>query len=310
MSMPDQMSRQPRRPLPILPYDGSTATPLLMAIAVMCFLATLGTISVLMINQAAGQWTSGLSRSATVQLPPASASISEDDGPDSQVARALAVLSGAPGIVAAVPLPRAEAAALLEPWLGSGNLGLELPIPQLIDVTIDTDQPPDFDALDAARRGDVPGATLDDPSRWNDRILVFAHLWRGLSFAALGLIGLCTAAIVTFATRASLAARQDIVDVLHLIGARDDYIARQFQRAFLKIGLIGSILGVAFGVLSILDAGMITTSLLGEGAGPLIPNWTLEWTVVFPLALIPAAAAGVIALTTQITVVRTIAQSL
>ena len=47
------------------------------------------------------------------------------------------------------------------------------------------------------------------------------------------LVGLATVAIVIFATRAGMAIHHDTIEILHLIGAKDSFIASQFQRHFL-----------------------------------------------------------------------------
>ena len=48
---------------------------------------------------------------------------------------------------------------------------------------------------------------------------------------------------VTFATRGAMAGNHEVVEVLHFVGADDDYIAREFQRRFFKLGLRGSAVG-------------------------------------------------------------------
>ena len=48
---------------------------------------------------------------------------------------------------------------------------------------------------------------------------------------------------VTFATRGAMAANRPIVEVLHFIGANDGFIAGQFQRHFLVLGLEGGLIG-------------------------------------------------------------------
>ena len=50
----------------------------------------------------------------------------------------------------------------------------------------------------------------------------------------LTLIAVSSVAIVVFATRAVLQANRPIVDLLHLVGARDGYIARQIDGRFLQ----------------------------------------------------------------------------
>ena len=293
-----------------MPRDGATTRPLLMALAVMCYLATLALGGVLIINKVTRQWTSGLSSAITVQLPPASARTAPNGPVDSQMARALEILRTAPGIISAEPLSRSDAVGLLEPWLGSGNIVEDLPIPQLVDVVINANEPPDFEALAARLAEAVPGTTLDDHTRWNDRILVFANFLRTIAFTVLGLIALCTAAIVVFATRASLAAKEDIVEVLHLIGARDEFIAREFQYEFLTVGLQGSVMGVVVALFTFVLTSELTQALVGPAGAYLIPVDFLNAALILPLVLIPAAAAAVIAVTTQVTVLHVIGKNL
>ena len=255
----------------VVSRDESTNRPLLMAIAVMCYLATLALGGVLIINTATSQWTSGLSSTITVQLPPFSAALDGTESIDSRMTRALAILQDEPGIITARPLPRSEVAELLEPWLGSGNIVDNLPIPRLVDVVIDSNQPPNLERLADRLAEAVPGATLDDHTRWNDRILIFANFLRSIALTVLGLIALCTAAIVVFATRANLAAKEDVVEVLHLMGAHDRFIAREFQYEFLTVGTKGSILGVVIALMTLLLTSALTQALVGTTGAYLIP---------------------------------------
>ena len=60
----------------------------------------------------------------------------------------------------------------------------------------------------------------------------------------LGIFGLVLAATVlsvAFATRGAMASNRPIVEVLHFVGAKEAYIASQFQRHFLVLGLKGGI---------------------------------------------------------------------
>src|SRR5204862_307804 len=57
-----------------------------------------------------------------------------------------------------------------------------------------------------------------------------------------------TALAVAFATRGAMAGNREIVEVLHFVGATDSYIARQFQKHFLSLGLRGGGIGGALSV--------------------------------------------------------------
>src|SRR5690606_37792164 len=68
---------------------------------------------------------------------------------------------------------------------------------------------------------------------------------------------------VTFATRGAMAANRTIVEVLHLIGARDRFIVGQFQRHFLFLGLKGGLIGGGCAILLFLVLGSGATWFAG-----------------------------------------------
>jgi cell division transport system permease protein len=70
------------------------------------------------------------------------------------------------------------------------------------------------------------------------------------------LVLLVTILSVSFATRGAVAANRAVVEVLHLVGARESFIASAFQRHFLVVGLNGAILGGAAAALFFLLAGV------------------------------------------------------
>jgi len=60
---------------------------------------------------------------------------------------------------------------------------------------------------------------------------------------------------VIFATRGALSGNRHIVEVLHFVGAESGFVAREFQKHFLKISLKGSGAGSAVAALVFLAAG-------------------------------------------------------
>ena len=73
------------------------------------------------------------------------------------------------------------------------------------------------------------------------RTMTSATMFAGIGILALVLIA--TIISVSFATRGAMAANRPIVEVLHFVGASDRYIANQFQRHFLRLGLKGGVIG-------------------------------------------------------------------
>ncbi|MDE2386052.1 MAG: ABC transporter permease, partial [Alphaproteobacteria bacterium] len=212
------MEDTPSKPSPIFPEGKAPLRALTVTMAVMCYLACLAIGALVLVNRASEAWTQGLSREVTVQLR----EISGEDM-DKAIARALAVLKAAPGVVEAAALDRQEGVRLLEPWLGKGALD-DLPVPRLIRVTVDQQHPPDYPALEASLQSNVKGASLDTHQRWQTELSRLGNALSLLASFVLALITLASIMLVVFAARSVLEANRAVVEVLELIGAEDKFI--------------------------------------------------------------------------------------
>src|SRR5690606_31381576 len=105
------------------------------------------------------RWGDELARSSSIRIsaPP--------DQLQAQTAAALRVLETTKGVASARALSADEQRALLEPWFGPDVPVDSLPIPQLIEV-IEDESGFDADGLRLRLAGEVPGAVLDDHTRW------------------------------------------------------------------------------------------------------------------------------------------------
>jgi cell division transport system permease protein len=238
----------------IIPPEAAPLKALTVTMTVMCYLACLAIGALILINRAVDNWTSGLSREVTVQVR-----LLQDTDIERELANGKALLERTPGVTGVEVLDRNAGAKLLEPWLGSNNLD-DLPIPRLIRVTIDEKAPPDFDRLDADLKKSVKGASLDTHRRWEAQLTRMASALSALSYAILVLICISTIAMVVFATRTVLDANRHVVDVLHLVGAKDGYIARQIDSRFIKTGLMAGLFGVMLGILTFFLLGLTGTA--------------------------------------------------
>jgi len=173
----------------LMPPDSASGTTLHTIVAVMSFLACLTLGAVLTLSRMASEWTEGLSGSVTVQLLP-----SQQIGGEDQLSDALRITRAWPGIFAARALSREEAMGLIEPWLGEGNVLADLPVPQLIEVTLTPGRPVDLAGLSKSLKENVPGAALDDHQRWNRELASFAASSEAVGWAVLLLITLATLA--------------------------------------------------------------------------------------------------------------------
>jgi cell division transport system permease protein len=226
----------PRVANPIVPPRTVARRTLLMLVAIMSFLACLSVAAVAIVVDRAASWQRQIADEVTIQIKP-------EDGVDMQAAidRAIEIAGQVPGIEAANEIGEAEASALLEPWLGAGFDAADLPIPRLVAVKIGAHA--DLSALKDRLAEDVPSASLDDHRRWLSRLSAMAQVMSVAGTLVLGLVFVATALCVMFATRGAMASNRTVIEVLHFVGAEDAYIAREFQRHFLLLGLRGAGLG-------------------------------------------------------------------
>ena len=64
-----------------------------------------------------------------------------------------------------------------------------------------------------------------------------------VGMAVLALVITATVLSVAFATRGAMASNRPTIEVLHLVGAKEGFIASQFQWHFLLLGLKGGAVG-------------------------------------------------------------------
>ena len=188
----------------------------------------------------------------TIQVKPVAGRDIEAD-----VRRAEEIARAAPGVETTRVFNKAQSAHLLEPWLGAGlDLG-ELPIPRLIVLELGSGR---FDpaALRRTLAERAPNALLDDHRLWMERLAAMARALVGLVTLIFALVLVAMALAVTFATRGAMAGNREILDVLHFVGAEDSFIAREFQRHFLGLGLRGGFIGGGCAMAAFSLSGMIT----------------------------------------------------
>ncbi|EWY37028.1 membrane protein [Skermanella stibiiresistens SB22] len=269
-------------------------------IALMVYLAMLAMAGSMVLSDMARRWDRGLAGTLTVQVAP----LPNQTPPlGDRVNTALAVLRATPGIARAEALPRQDLQTLLEPWLGTGALNADLPIPAMIDVTLAGGRI-DMRGLAQRLQAAVPGAELDDHAAWLKDLLAIARAVEAVALGVVALVGGAAVATVIFVSRAGLAIHGPVVELLHVMGAPDRYVARQFQSHVLGLAIRGGIIGTVLAAATLLGlrhAG-------GEYAAGLLPDMALGQFQLVALALVPVCAAGLAAVTARVTVSRALAR--
>ncbi len=285
-----------RRPTDI-PLDRDPAARTLpWIIAVMAFLATIALAGALLLNNVIVRWSNSLSGTLTIQVPAASGT----EETEARIKRIVALLRDEKGVARVRVLSAAESAALVEPWLGRGAAAIGLPLPRLVDVGLAEDARLDLAGLRRKVDAAAPGASVEEHQKWLDEMIgVIRWGWR-LALVVVVLIFFAAAMTIVFAMRTSLRIHRAVTDVLHLIGARDQYIAEQFQRHAFRLGLLGGAIGTSFAALVLIGLERILAKVETLQAMHLeLPVWS--WAI---LALVPSVSAALAVAAARYTVLR------
>jgi cell division transport system permease protein len=270
-----QVPARARNLSPIVPRASIAGRALVAVVAIMTFLASITTGTVLLVSASAAEWQSEVASEITIQVRPTAGRDLDRDA-----AAVTAAMRVQPGIIEVRPFTKDESAKLLEPWLGSGLVLDDLPVPRVIVARVQPGTALDLAALRRAVTLVAPTASVDDHRAWIERMrsMTGATVLAGIGILALVIIA--TIISVSFATRGAMAANRPIVEVLHFVGAGDRYIANRFLRHFLRLGLEGGLIGGGIAMLgfgfSESIAGWFSGTPVGDQFAALLGTFSLR----------------------------------
>jgi cell division transport system permease protein len=300
-----QIAARARNLSPIVPRASISGRALVAVVAIMTFLASITTGTVLLVSASAAEWQSEVASEITIQVRPAAGRDLDRDA--AAVAQAM---RSQPGIVDIRAFTKQESAKLLEPWLGSGLSLDDLPVPRVIVGRVQPGSTLDLAALRGRVVLAAPTASVDDHRAWIERMrsMTGATVFAGIGILALVIVA--TIISVSFATRGAMAANRPIVEVLHFVGAGDRYIANRFLRHFLRLGLQGGVIGggaamLAFGFSESI-AGWFSGTPVGDQFAALLGTFSLRPSGYLALAAQAVLIAAITAWASRRTLFATL----
>lgn len=286
--------------------EGAGAHLISWITGLMVFFATLALAVNFGLSSITKTWVSGLTGTLTVEIkPPMAAAEGEGVSESSQkrfdesIQRVLGVLRESTAVSEARLLTESEIRQLIQPWMGQDMAVEAIPLPALIDVKLTSDA--DRAQLESDLKSVEPAVTVDSHSGTLDDVRTLVNT---ASLFMLLLTGVIVAlAIVTISgiVRSKFMIHKGEIETLHLIGASDEYIARQFRQHTLR----GTLKGAAFGLLSTLGTLLVIGFATHTVESPIFPHLQIlpmHWGL---LLFLPLLASSLIAhLTAQATVLR------
>jgi cell division transport system permease protein len=281
--------------------EGRLTGPMPWVIAIMMFLTVLAAAAGLGLGNAARSLDADIGNRITIQIVEAN-----PDFREAQARIAISELGKLTGVRDVRRIEANEMKDMLEPWLGTGGLEADLPVPVMIDVDLTPDAYSRLDVIRASVTEVAPSARVDDNAQW---LAPLGRLIAALEWLSAGLVLLmvgATAATVVLAARASLDTHRSTIEVLHLMGATDVQVARLFQRRIALDALFGGIVGFVAAALVLLvignRVGALGSELLGSAGLPIV-----SWAILIAL---PAAGVLLSMLVARMTILRALGRLL
>jgi cell division transport system permease protein len=248
-------------------------------------------------------WENDIKGTLTVQMQPAG-----DDAAaiQARLDKVVAALRSNPHVASAEAIPMETIRGLMAPWLGDASILDDIPVPRLIDVALQ-----DHDTVDLVLLGEQikiadAHASVDDHRIWLQKLTHFTDALQGLSLAVVAIVLAVTVALVIYTTMSTLRIHMNVIEVMHVIGAHDSYLARQFAAHAFWLGAKGAVVGFACVVPVIL----LIEDMAGSLEGMLIPQLTLTLADWGWVAVVPCGTIAVVTFTARATIMRGLARFL
>ncbi|MBA4337930.1 cell division protein FtsX [Hyphomonas sp.] len=279
----------------LLPLEDAREAALFFVVGALCFLAALAALSAKSTYGAARAWTAEVEGEYTVSLSGADATAADE---------AARLLAGLDGVITARAFSDAEINALLEPNFGKSGLPADLPVPRLIAVTGAADAEDLGARISIALHDAGHSAAVDAHAEWAGDVRHMLSISRIAALSIVALLSATAIAVIAFATHAALLARRDIVDVLHVAGAKDRFIAGLFERRFWLLGLRAGTVGALVALASV--AILIALGRSGAERSGLLPQLSLDFPDLAVLVVTPVIAGLAARIAAGITVMRSL----
>lgn len=289
-----------------LPLNRSAGTGfLVILIALMTFLGMLALSSSFALSAMTHRWSSGLENRISIEIP------TQDEAGKLLDRKTITTLTqniaeglkGTPGIISIHALDDAEISKLVEPWLGKDLAKTDIPIPGIVAIETETSDGQTLQIIHNKISAIAPNARMDTHEEWLSDLLRFTGAMKLVAMILAVVIAVTTVTAVSGAVRSRMALHRSEVELLHLMGASDQYITRQFQRHSMILALRGGIAGTLFGAITLVLIGWIA----GQMGVAILPDFHLEPQQIALLALTPIAASLIATLTARWTVGRVLA---
>ena len=282
--MKNKLNVKPHSELPLQKDGANLFLEIMTSISVFLFTITLA--GYFMVGSLVADWNKGIVNGFTVQIMPES-KVLDKQAQDLRLNKVVDFFEKLPEVKKVSIVKDKQMKRLLSPWLGNELDLSSLPVPQLLDIRLKEGTDFDFSRV-AKDLSEVASYTsINSHQIWLNRLIKFASTIKMLALSVLLMVLTISAFSIFYATKTSLGIHRDIIEILHIMGAKDDYIAKQYARRSFFIGLLSGIIGVIFGALALWFISTVAIGLKGGILDKAVLDFK-AWSVIFSLPMLTA----------------------
>ena len=243
-----------------LPLNNNASNKFIkMLIGLMTVLLIFALSGAFALSEIANRWSSGLEGKATIEIPAKDINgvLLSPEEVKKQASHIKISLEDNKAVKNSHILKEDEILDLIEPWLGNSINEQTTTLPGIISLSFYKQAEIDFQDIEKTIQEIAPQARLDTHQSWLSDILRLTSTLRFAAYIIVFVISITTIVAIAGAVRTRLSAYKEELELLHLMGAGDNYISKQLQRHTMILALQGSIIGLITGVILLFIIGLI-----------------------------------------------------
>jgi len=224
------------------------------------FLFTITLAAYFMISSMINSWNKSIIDGLTVQIMP-SLELLDQNEEQMRINKVVLFFEGLDGVEKVKLISDRQIKKLMAPWLGT-NANIEsLPLPKLLSVNLQNGQQFDYQKVSEDLKEIAPYASIDNHTLWLKKLIKSASSLKALSLFVLVLVLSASVFSIFYAVETSLKVHQSIVEILHIMGATDSYIAKQYATRGFKVAFLSSTCGMILSVLALFMISHLSSGL-------------------------------------------------
>ncbi len=256
--------------------------------AFMVFIASIIFATALIGNNITTNWHKYLKNNITIQILPDLKAKNPKKEIENRINNIVSILKQTPGIKSYSVISNEETTNLLKPWIGTFKL--DIPLPRIINIETSTTALLNSSMLQKEIENYSKNIKFETYSNWMYELQTSIRAVQILLGLIVFIILITTAITISYTTQSGFNINKKVINIMHMVGATNNYIAKQFSKRMMNLALIGGISGYLFSCLIIF---MIKTSTYYI-TNKVIINFDFPITIYLYVLIIPIIA-GVIA---------------